>query len=174
MKAVSAVALVLQAFGYQVSRSRAKALAPAPVAPPSPPSQGGFVRLDAALVTLMGFLLVFSVLAAALSAGCGASSRERTLRTTYSSLTVAQAAFTAWDLEHQRALVRAATSEADGLAALTKYKADREPVMTAFEVAYRTVAAAGALDDDPSLAGALKAWKQLAAALSALTGGGLP
>jgi hypothetical protein len=173
MKIVSLVALILQAFGYQVSRTRAKAAAAVTMAEPaevrSPPSQGGFVRMDAMLV-----MLSIAALAVGIGSGCGASARDTSIRTTFSALTVAQTAFVAWDLEHQRTIIRAAATEADAQLKLAEYKLKREPVVGYFEVAYKMLAAAGALEDDPSLAGALKAWTQLAEALKILTGGKLP
>lgn len=118
--------------------------------------------------------LVSLVLLAALLAAC-ASTREQALRTTFVGAKAAQAAFVAWDAEHQRSIASSATSVEDGLAKLDKYKADRAKVVVKFEGVYRALAAAAIVDqDDASLVTALGAWEQLRLALRALTGGQIP
>ncbi len=113
-------------------------------------------------------LLIIIVLAA-----CGASARERTLKSTYVTLAAAQAGFETYDREHQETIAKTATSEAAGLAQLAEYHARRAPVLDAFEIAYRTLAAAAIVSDDPkSTDAAVKAAKQLEGAIAKLTGGG--
>lgn len=111
---------------------------------------------------LLSLLLVVLV-------ACGASARETTIRTTYTGVTALQAGFLAWDLEHQRDLTRGVTTVADGLAKLDAYKTAREPVLKAFDVVYRALAAAAIVSDDPkSLPGAIAAADQLRLAICRL------
>lgn len=108
---------------------------------------------------------------------CGASAREKTLRTTYLATTAAQAGFVKWDQEHQLEIARTAPSKLLGLAALTAYSTStaRADVVKAFELVYRTLAAAAILEDDPkSLVSAIAAAEQLGKVLKILTGGKLP
>jgi hypothetical protein len=88
---------------------------------------------------------VFALLVA-LVVGCGASQREATLRTSFVTVNAAKDGFAAWDQAHQAALVDEATSLSDGQAKLAAYRASRERVDAAFEVAYRAVAFAAVTD----------------------------
>lgn len=142
-------------------KEKAKVEAAAAAAPKTP--EGGFSRL--------GVMLVIASLG--LSVACGASAREKTLHVTYTAVVATQAGFESYDKERQAAIVDHATSLADGVAELDKYKAARSPVLTAFEVTYRALAAAAIENKDPkSLDAAKAAAKQLEAAVDALTGGG--
>lgn len=100
---------------------------------------------------VQGVLLVLGatfIMAAAVIVlqGCGASSRERSLRTTLTAVDVAAAGFGEWDGKHQLAIVDGAETREAAEAALAAYRGKREAVLLAFEVAYRAVAVA-ALDD---------------------------
>lgn len=108
-------------------------------------------------------------------AACGASAREKALRTTYIATTTAQAGFVEWNKEHQLQIARNAPSKLIALAELTTYREKREPVLAAFEATYRALAAAAILEDDhKSLAAALAAAEQLGEALRVLTGRSWP
>lgn len=112
-----------------------------------------------ALLTLLAF--------AALVAGCGASQRETTLRTSFVTINAAKDGFASWDQSHQAALVDAATSLSDGQAKLVAYRASRERVDAAFEVAYRAVAFAAVTEGAP-LSQVIAAVEALHAAIAVL------
>lgn len=115
-------------------------------------------------------LLLFSFVAA-----CGASAREKTIRTTFVAARTLQAGFEAWDKEHQLEIARTAPTQLIGLAELTTYKQKRAPVLASFEIVYRTLAAAAIVNDDHhSLTAAVAAFEQLERAVQTLTGGKLP
>jgi hypothetical protein len=135
---------------------------------PAPSSQGGFasLRLLAAIVVL-GTLAI---------SACGASQREKTIHVTYATVVAADAAFVAWDAEHTKAIAHDPkyTTAEDAIAALQHYQAERTKVLDGFDVAYRLLAAAAIVEDNPkSLDSALKAWDELAAAIHTVTGGKL-
>lgn len=123
--------------------------------------EGGFARL--------GIILLVAAIGLA---ACGASAREKTIHATYAGVVAAQAGFEAYNSARQAEIVSSAASEEDGIAQLDKYSKAREPVLKAFEVAYRALAAA-AIESSEPVSGALKAAEQLHAALSTLTGGAL-
>jgi len=116
-------------------------------------------------------LLVFALLLVA----CGPSTRQQTLRTVYIATTAAQAGFVAWDGAHSSQIAKRATSLEEGVRELEAYTKARSPVVQAFEVVYRSVAAAALIDEDQkSLIAAVGAFEQLRFALRTLTGGKLP
>lgn len=123
--------------------------------------------------------LSFSVLALAFAAmiyspmygGCGGSTpntRMTALTTLYSTVNATSTAFTAWDRAHQEDIVKNATSAPDGQAKLAAYRVKREPVMTAFTVAYSSIAAALTVSDQPSADSAAKAVGDLMVAIEAI------
>lgn len=109
---------------------------------------------------------------------CGASARQRTISATLLGVDTAKSAFVAFDGAHQLQLVEAATSKEVGAAKLASYRDRRVKLVVAFEGAYRSLAIAAILNDDPSsLANlvaaakvALDEWRSLQAEL----GGGAP
>jgi hypothetical protein len=107
------------------------------------------------------------ILLVALTLGCGASQRESTLRTSFVSVNAVRDGFAAWDQAHQAGIVQSATSLADGQAKLAAYRAARERVDAAFQVAYRAVAFAAVTEDAP-LSQVLTALAELQAAVVAL------
>lgn len=142
-----------------------RVFAPKTPAPPSsgptstpPPKNGGAIGL-------VSFVLLV------LLVGCGASAREKTIRTTYTGVVALHAAFTTWDLQHQRELTSGAQSVAEALARLDAYKAKRQLALDAFDATIHALAAAAILNDDPkSLPGAIAAAKETRSAVCAVTG----
>lgn len=131
---------------------------PPPSSSTPPPKNGGAIGL-------VSFVLI------ALLVGCGASAREKTIRTTYTGVVALHAAFTTWDLQHQRELTSGVQSVAEGLARLDAYKAKRQPVLDAIDGAIHALAAAAILNDDPkSLPSAIAAAKETRSAVCAVTG----
>lgn len=114
----------------------------------------------------MKIVTTFLVLVA-LTLGCGASQRESTLRTSFVSINAVRDGFVSWDQAHQARLVQDATSLADGQAKLAAYRAARERVDAAFQIAYRAVAFAAVTEDAP-LSQVLMALDALQAAVAAL------
>lgn len=89
-------------------------------------------------------------------AACGASSRERSLRTTLAAVDASAAGFQTWDEQHQKEIVDKAQSADEATAALAVYRLRREQVIAAFAIAYEALAAA-ALHDDKAIGPALDA-----------------
>lgn len=108
------------------------------------------------------------------SAGCGMSQREKTIHASYVTTNGAHTAFVAYDRSHQVAIVNSAKSLAEGQASLTAYREKRAKVVELFSGAYRALAAAAVVSDDPeNLATLSEAASLLVAALRDLTGGTL-
>lgn len=103
----------------------------------------------------------------ALSA-CGASQREKDIHTTLTALDVGAAAFVSYDGKHQMDIVGHAANREDGEAKLKEYRAKREKVTGAFMAAFRAVAVAATVNDDPSFSGMLEAAVIVQQELSAL------
>jgi len=159
-RVLGVIMMVLSTLGYNVSRGMAKGGEAKP-----PTSEGGFARVPMLLVIAMVGVMI----------ACGASAREKALRTTFVAATTAQAGFVEWDKEHQLQIARDAPSKLIALAELTTYREKRAGVVDAFEAVYRAIAAAALLEQDhKSLASALGAFEQLRLALSLLTGGQVP
>ena len=87
----------------------------------------------------------------AIVCGCGASTRQTTIRTALIAANAANAGFASWDGSHQLEIVRSAQSKAESDAALAAYRARRHDVILAFVALYQAIATAGALSDDASL-----------------------
>jgi hypothetical protein len=81
--------------------------------------------------------------------GCGASARQKTLATTLVALDGASSTLVAYDQQHQAAIVAGATSLEDGKAKLAAWRADRTKIVDALAAAYRALALAATLNDDP-------------------------
>ena len=91
------------------------------------------------------------ILVALFLAACSAAARERTIKTSLSTLNEARTAFVVFDRAVQTAIVEAATSYEDGMATLRAYRSKREIIVDAFAFAYRAVATAATLDDARSV-----------------------
>lgn len=112
------------------------------------------------LVLLLGWLVA-----------CGASQRESTIKAALVTVDAAREAWLAYDHHAQMEIVARATSLEDGRAKLAAYRANQGKIETAFEVAYRAVAAAATLNDDASLAGMVAAVAAATKAVDAVTTG---
>jgi hypothetical protein len=108
---------------------------------------------------------------AAAPAACTKNQRVNTIQTSLVAVNVARDGFTAWDLQHQSAIVDAASSRDEAEQKIAAYKAARDPVIAGFEIAYRALAMAATQTDDSSLAVALKASSDLFLAVKQLRGG---
>lgn len=121
-------------------------------------------KLPNALVTLAIMLGLVAMTWA--WAGCGASARERTLNATLVTVNAARDGFIEHDRVTQLALVDAAPTREAAVAELAAYRKKREPVVEAFTAAYRALAIAAVLEDDPkSLSNLVLVAQQLAAIL---------
>lgn len=106
------------------------------------------------------------IIVALLVAGCGPSTRERVLHTTFVSLNAAADGFVLYDRVQQHAINQLAMSLQEGRDKLADYRARRHVVMQAFQAAYRALAAATIVSDDPkSFASAVNAAAILKSAL---------
>lgn len=112
-----------------------------------------------------------SVLLLVLLVACGASARERTIRTALVTVNEARDAFVIIDRDVQLAIVAKASSKDEGVATLAIYRKQREGLITAFEEAYRSIAIAAALDDGTrSLAAAVEAVAKIQTLVDRLKG----
>lgn len=118
-------------------------------------------------VTVLVFLLAL--------VACGPSARQQTLRTMLTATTAAQAGFISWNGDQLDHIAETAPSFEEGLAAIAEHEKTSSTVVKAFEVVYRSIAAAALLEEDQkSLVSAVGAFEQLRLALRTLTGGKLP
>ena len=124
----------------------------------------------ASTVPMLAVLLLAIGGAVALPA-CGASQRETTIKTALVTVDTARDSFVAFDASEQSMIVNKATSLDDGKAQLATYRDRRVKIVEAFTVAYRAIAAAATINDDPSIAGLSAALAQLLAAVTTITGG---
>lgn len=100
--------------------------------------------------------------------GCGASARERMIRTTFVTVNSARDGFTTFDAQHQQQIIDDAKTLDEGKAALAAYRHSRETVLALFESAYHVLAAAVLADDPKSLAILLEVADHLKQALDDL------
>lgn len=125
-------------------------------------------RVEVLRLAWLAAILSFICLAPA----CAASQRESTIKAALITTDAARDAFIAYDDTAQDKIVTAATSLEQGRAALADYREKRARYVTAFAVAYRAIAVAVTLNDQPSLTGMQAAVAQVLAAVAAVTGGG--
>jgi hypothetical protein len=111
----------------------------------------------------VAFLLLTLTLGA-----CGASSRERALRSSLASVNTAQQGFLAWDKTHQDQIVQHATSLEGGTVAIQIYRARREAISLAFEVAYKAIAVAALEATEANATAAIMAVADLYVAIKRL------
>lgn len=128
-------------------------------------SQAGFARLGL-LAAIAGVgLTVVSV------SGCAASQRETTIKTALVTVDSARDGFLAYDRAHEQQLVAEAVNADDARARLAVYQAKRAKVDPLFAIAYRSMAAAQLLNDDPSITSMQAAIVSLLDALKPFLGG---
>lgn len=119
-------------------------------------------RIDRFLDSALDYLLILATLAflsvaVVASTGCSASQRERTIKTTLAAVNETRVAFVVFDRAAQAAIVATATSYEQGATALAAYRAKREIVVDAFSFAYRSIATAATINDEPTLANMISA-----------------
>lgn len=114
-------------------------------------------------------------LVAVLAPACGASQRETTIRAAIVTVDTARDTFLAHDGPHELELARSGPATPEGKAAaasaLAAYQAKRTTVDKALLLAYRAIAVATTLNDQPSLDGIQAAIAQVVAAYNALKAG---
>lgn len=145
--AVSKVAIIaaimLTSLGYTVSRTRVKA--------------SGMSIL----------FVVFAFGVAPHTMACG-SARTKVINVTMVSADTANAAFVAFDAAKQDAIVKDATSLADGEKSLLAWRAKQTQVRVLFDNLYRAIAMAKMVDDDASVASMMRAAKLVQETLASL------
>lgn len=99
---------------------------------------------------------------------CGASARQTEIRSAYLTLDTAESAFHVYDVKHQQDLANAQPDQGSAQAAVSAWLVKRNAIDRDITIGVRAVATAAALDDDPSLAGMLKAVKIVTDELAAL------
>lgn len=92
-----------------------------------------------------------------LTAACGASARQKTIATTLATVNAASDSFVAYDQDHRSHIVADAKSHEQGQAALDAWDGTVAKVQLAIGAAYKAIATAATLNDDPSLAGMVQA-----------------
>jgi len=98
-------------------------------------------------VTEVAFTVWFAVFVTWTGTACGPSARVQALTTTLKSVDAARAAFVAWDDAAQTRIVDEAASLDEGRAKLATHRAKRDRLTSYFELAYRAIAAALAVED---------------------------
>jgi hypothetical protein len=117
--------------------------------------------------TVLAVILLAAILAPL--AGCGATTREKTIHAAFLATNAARDGFTKFDAEHQLDIVDKAQTKEEGRAALDLYRAKRIQIVELFEAAYYAISAAVVLKDDPtSMAHLVEAATKLKAGLDAL------
>ncbi len=109
-------------------------------------------------------LLVLALLALC---ACGASTREKTIKTTFFAVNEMRDGFVELDRQAQAAIVEAATSREQGAALLADYRKRREVVVETFELAYRALATATVVEVTP-VSAAIDALRKLQEAIQQL------
>lgn len=100
------------------------------------------------------------VLVLALTA-CASDSKQRVLKATLTGLNTARSGFLAWDSLHQNEIVRDADNFKQARERLDQYRKDRSQIVTAFEIAYQTLALAALEPKMEHITEALEAAKRL-------------
>lgn len=113
----------------------------------------------------LALLAVITILIA-----CGASSREKILRASFTTVEGARVEFVEFDTRKQAEIVGSATSKAQGKEALTKYRQDREKYVQAFVRVYRALTIAVLTSGSPSLQTAMLAVTEIVEDVRMLTG----
>ena len=90
-------------------------------------------------------------------AACGASARQKTISTTLAVTNAAADAFVVYDQGHRAEIVTQATSHAEGVAKLNDWDTTTDKVQRDLTAAYKAIATAATLNDDPSLLGMVQA-----------------
>jgi len=121
---------------------------------------------------MIGVVIVGSVLWLLLF-GCGASARQRAVRDAFTGVNVARSAFVDWDANHQNVIIDSCVAdgneEAECQRRLDAYRTSRAPVVEAFTLAYRAIAAA-AIDTNTPMPTVLGIVADLAQAIAHLKG----
>lgn len=145
-------------------------IADATVAPARAAQSGRVTVVVMAWIGMVGLMVL-----AVAGAGCGASQRETTIRTSVAAADTVRDSFLAYDGPHELELARSGPPTPEGkaaaAAAIAAYQAKRSATIDkAFIAAYRAIAIAATLNDQPSLDGIKAAIDQLTAAYKALKG----
>ena len=69
-------------------------------------------------------------------AGCAASAQQKTIRAAFVGINATRDGWRAWEQAHYHALVKSATSHADGMAKLEAFEADQRRVWAGISIAY--------------------------------------
>ena len=134
---------------------------PTPVIPP-----GSMATLTTKVAPL---LIVFALI------GCGASARQKTLTAAIATMTASETALTTYNHKHEIDIAsdQSATPE-QRHEKLVAYRATRDKVEFAIDLAWRALGIAGPLNDDTSLVNVKLAVSQVITVVEALIHGGTP
>lgn len=112
--------------------------------------------------------LVWLVVLVFVVGACGASARDKALRSSIVVVNAARDGFTAWDATEQQRIVDAATDADSGKAKLLEHQAARDRVARVIETAYRAIGFAALANDDASMKAMLQAMAALKETLTPL------
>lgn len=131
-------------------------------------------HLQKRLADRLNIALLFVALALVASA-CGASQREKTLKTSLVAVNATRDTWLAYDDVRQDQIIAKATSFESGKAELGEYRETQAKIVGLFVSAYRAIGVAAVLaDDDASLQSAITAVGELTRAVAAVMKGGAP
>lgn len=121
-----------------------------------------------ARTVLKNTAMIFIIALALHSSACGASGREKTLQDTYAGLNTAQIAFVTYDGIHQHDIVIRNSDPAAFEKEIHEWRGTQLTIEQGFGAAYKDLANAAILNDDPSLQSALQAAEDLVKQLKLL------
>src|SRR6185369_13559452 len=125
---------------------------------------GEVVKQNALYAIICGFVAL-GLLALA---SCATSTRTKTLHATLTGVESASRALLAYDKVHELELVDAAKDKPSAQAAILGWHQKRDGVQAGIIAAFEAIAVAETMNDDPSLAGAVKSLADLKQLLAAL------
>lgn len=99
---------------------------------------------------------------------CACAPHQAELSAANTVLNAASDGFSAWDEQHQTDIARGAKTLEQGTADLQSYRRKREPILAAFTLAYKTLAAAALSPSDLNVALALSTIQDLKTAVLSL------
>ena len=119
----------------------------------------------------LAFVYALCLAILAIGSSCTKNERLTTIHASLLSVNVARDEFVTWDLEHQRDILKTATSREDALAKIAAYEEKRRKVEVGFELTYKALALAATQTDGPSLSAASSAVAELLDSIAKLRGG---
>jgi hypothetical protein len=118
---------------------------------------------------LLLFVVLMGLSVSSMTA-CNQNQRNDTIHASLLTVNAARDGYVSWDLDQQKAIIAAAASRDNAVAAIAKYRETRQATLNRFELAYRLLAVAATQTDSLSLSAALSQAGDLVDAISTLLG----